>query len=233
MKMRFNYLSHIYSEKRRPNSDYPKKLAEHLLSHIETKNKDIILDIGCGRGDFLRVFFELGFKVIGVDIAKDVKKFCYPHKVVICDLDKKKIPLDDNSVDIIFTKSCIEHLYYPLNMIQEANRVLKKNGYLIILTPSWVHHKFGPFYLDFTHRTPFTLPSLRDIIEIGGFKTLTIKHFYQLPFVWKFPLSLILVKLFSLIPLPYKPMNDFKWPPTINKLIRFSKEAMILSIAQK
>ena len=44
MKMRFNYLSHIYSEKRRPNSDYPKKLAEHLLSHIETKNKDIILD---------------------------------------------------------------------------------------------------------------------------------------------------------------------------------------------
>ena len=233
MKNRFNYITHIYSEKRRPKSEYPKKLAEHLLSLINCKNKNLILDIGCGRGDFLRVFSDLGHNVIGVDIAKDVKRYCDPHKVIICDLDKKKIPLEDSSVDIIFTKSCIEHLYYPLNLIQEANRVLKKNGYLIILTPSWVHHKFGPFYLDFTHRTPFTMPSLKDILQIGGFNTLTTKHFYQLPFLWKFPFLLIFVKIFSLIPLPYKPMNEYSLTPFINKFIRFSKEAMLLAVAQK
>ena len=38
------------------------------------------------------------------------------------------------------------------------------------MTPSWVHHKFGPFYLDFTHLTPFTLQSLRDIALLNDLK---------------------------------------------------------------
>ena len=121
----------------------------------------------------------------------------------------------------------------PLNLVQEAHRVLKKNGYLIVLTPSWIHHNFGPFYLDFTHRTPFTLPSLKDILEIGGFNTKVMKHFYQLPFIWKYPKLLPIIKLFSLLPLPYKPLNDVNWPPSFNKLIRFSKEAMLLAIVKK
>ena len=233
MKKRIDYLAHVYSETRRPSNNYPEELAKHILSMIPSKRKNNLLDIGCGRGDFLRVFSRLGFKVSGVDISFGVEKFCKPHKVYICDLDKKKIPIKDNTIDIVFTKSCIEHLYYPLNLVQEAYRVLKKDGYLIVLTPSWIHTKFVPFYLDFTHRTPFTLPSLKDILEIGGFNTKVIKHFYQLPFIWKYPKLLPIIKLFSLLPLPYKPLNDVNWSPSFNKLIRFSKEAMLLAIVKK
>ena len=57
---------------------------------IPSKRKNNLLDIGWGRGDFLRVFSRLGFKVSGVDISFGVEKFCKPHKVYICDLDKKK-----------------------------------------------------------------------------------------------------------------------------------------------
>ncbi len=234
MVKKINYLSHKYSQERIPTTEYPRKLVQHLLSYVKSEKKNMILDIGCGRGDFLREFSDLGFKVQGVDILLDAKKLCKPHKVLICDLDKEKIPLKDECIDIIVTKSCIEHLYYPINLIKEANRVLKKNGYLIVMTPSWVHHKFGPFYLDFTHKTPFTLPSLKDILEIGGFKVLKVKHFYQFPLVWRFPVLLFFLKLFAFIPLPYRPMNpDVLWPNGFNKLIRFSKEAMLLGIAQK
>jgi hypothetical protein len=41
------------------------------------------------------------------------------------------------------------------------------------------------------------------------------------------------VVAFSKLPLPYQPMNDVNLPPALNKLIRFSKEVMILSVARR
>ena len=60
------------------------------------------------------------------------------------------------SIDVIISKSLIEHLNSPLKFIENCKSLLKDDGCLIILTPSWYHHSFGPFYLDYTHVTPFT-----------------------------------------------------------------------------
>ena len=58
-----SYLSEIYSSERRPITDYPLKLVKHLkenyLHSQETKNISV-LDIGCGRGDVLKSFKEIG-----------------------------------------------------------------------------------------------------------------------------------------------------------------------------
>ena len=121
----------------------------------------------------------------------------------------------------------------PLEFVKSCKKMLNSNGKMIILTPSWYHTNWGPFYQDFTHIRPFTLSSLRDLIVLAGFKKVKIRYFYQLPFLWKYPFLFPLVKIIYFMPIPYMPMYDgvmnIKWPNNFNKLIRFSKEVMIFA----
>jgi len=226
------YLDVLYSDKRRPKSNYPVQLAKHLIENYYL-GKGSILDIGCGRGDLLKAFHNKGMKVTGTDISPSSIKSCEPHLVKTADLEKQKLPFDNEEFNFVFSKSVIEHLHNPMPLLKEALRVVKKDGKVVIMTPSWVHHGWGPFYLDYTHVTPFTKPSLRDAMEMAGFIDVEVYYFYQLPFLWKWPGLKILVKLFSKLPLPYKPMYDINLPLEVNKLIQFSKEVMLLGVGHK
>ena len=55
-----NYLGVTYSEKIAPKGKYPFLLSEWLLKKI-FKEPGEILDLGCGRGDYLEAFNDLGF----------------------------------------------------------------------------------------------------------------------------------------------------------------------------
>ena len=110
----------------------------------------------------------------GIDLSEEAIDLCKPIEVRQVNIEKEE---DENNYekkfDIIFSKSLIEHLNQPIKFFEYCKKMLKKDGTLIVLTPSWVHHSFGPFYLDFTHITPFTLHSLRDIGKLSGFEGLT------------------------------------------------------------
>ena len=78
----------------------------------------------------MRSFKELKLKVTGLDISKETLSFSEGIKIKICNIQKQKIPFNDNSFDIIFSKSLIEHLDDPSNFLKESRRVLKKNVHL-------------------------------------------------------------------------------------------------------
>lgn len=226
------YIEYIYSNKRRPKTDYPEKLATHLRD-IWYTNTGTLLDIGCGRGDMLKALHDVGFNVSGVDISPASADACKPHPVKIVNLESNSIPFQDQEFDFIFSKSVIEHLHNPMPFLTETHRVLGNNGKAIIMTPSWLHHGWGPFYLDYTHVTPFTLQSLRDAMNIAGFKNVKVVYFYQLPITWKFKWSIHMIRFLSIFPLRYYPMYDIKLPNKINTLFRFTKEVMLLGIGEK
>jgi len=230
-----NYLDVIYNEKRRPASNYPVQLAEHLTQVFLDGEKLRVLDLGCGRGDMLRALAQCGHEVVGTDLSERVVELCAPFEAHVCDLTNTAVPFPDNSMDVVFSKSVIEHLHEPMPMLNEAMRVLKPGGRLILMTPSWRHHAFGPFYLDYTHVTPYTAPSLRDVLAMSGFSDIFVQHFRQLPFVWKMPILTPIAWLFSSLPLPYTPLDEmsWKWSFGINNLLRFSKEMMLLSVSRK
>jgi SAM-dependent methyltransferase len=226
------YLSTIYSEERRPINDYPLKLATHLRDkyYYGTGN---LLDIGCGRGDFLKAFHNLEFSVSGTDISPSSIETCKPHLVKTSNLEMEPLPFSEGEFNFVFSKSVIEHLHNPMPFLQEALRVLDSDGKAVIMTPSWIHHGWGPFYLDYTHVTPFTRPSLIDAMEMAGFKNVEVFHFHQLPFLWKNPSLKPLVRFFASLPLPYRPLYDTSIPAGLNKLIQFSKEVMLLGVGEK
>ena len=217
-----NYLSVVYNPKLAPYSDYPSKLCSYLFQIFNFKKGMKMLEPGCGRGEFLSNFQKLGLKVQGVDICEEAQNFNKNFEVKICDVENEILPFDENTFDIIFSKSFIEHLYYPERYLKEAYRVLKPGGVLITLVPDW-ESNFKTYFDDFTHRTPFTKISLRDAYLMNNFKNVDAFKFRQLPITWRYPF----INYISMIISPFVPVRcKFKF-------LRWSRELMIIGYGEK
>lgn len=100
------------------------------LSTVELPHP--ILDIGCGFGEFASGFFDKKIDV-GIDIAAknlEIAKQCGKYKKVVL-ADARNLPFKDESFASIFSISTFEHIATPQKVIQEAYRVLKKDGILV------------------------------------------------------------------------------------------------------
>ena len=223
-----NYLETIYNENTAPFTDYPKKLINYLFNRFKMNKNQKILELGCGRGEFLNEFVKCGLEVHGVDISDYSEKFFSELNFKKVDMEKEKLPYQDNYFDFIYSKSFIEHFYYPEKIFKEAYRVLKPGGMIITLTPEW-KYIYKSFYEDFTHRVPFTKVSLKDIHSMSNFNSINVESFIQLPILFEknfiSKIYLILSILTRILVPDYFRMR--------NKWIRFSKEIMLLSSARK
>ena len=223
-----NYIDVIYDPEKKPFTDYPSKLIKYLIERFNLNKNSKILELGCGRGEFLNEFIQYGMKGHGLDLSDNSKRFFPKINLTICDLENNKSSFEDNDFDIIFSKSFVEHFHYPEKIFREAYRILKPGGLLITLTPEW-NYIYKTFYEDFTHRTPFTKTSLLDIQTICNFKQVQVESFKQLPILWKKNLISKILNLFSFftrILFPDKLIYTSKW-------IKFSKEIMLLSTSKK
>lgn len=223
-----DYIKTIYDLKKKPLTTYPSIFIKHLISKYKIQNNSSILDLGCGRGEFLNEFINNGMKGYGVDISDFAIEFCPKAKINVIDIEKEKIPYPDNTFDVVYSKSFVEHFHYPEKIFNEIYRVLKPGGIIITLTPEW-QYIYRSFFEDFTHRTPFTRISLKNIQEMSGFKDIKVESFKQLPIIFKnnfFSKIFSLLSFFTRILVPEKFRMKNKW-------IRFSKEIMLLSVSRK
>ena len=222
------YLETIYNETNTPFGKYPSQLIKYLIERNNLKENQKILELGCGRGDFIIEFKKKGLESYGVDLSDFSKNFFPELNFNKVDMTKDKLPFEDNFFDVIYSKSFIEHFYHPEKIFEEAYRVLKPGGLIITLTPEW-RYIYKSFYDDFTHRVPFTNESLQDIHKINNFTVLSVESFIQLPilfnknFISKF---FYILSFLTRILVP----EFFRMK---NKWVRFSKEIMLLSIAKK
>ena len=217
------YISTTYKDNK---SEYPEKFCKKLFGSYPTTVK--ILDLGCGNGHITEEINKLGFDVTGVDINPPSGK-----RYVTADISKPLSMFKDSTFDIVFSKSVIEHLREPDHMVNEVYRILKRGGIFICMTPSWKHSYKEEFYIDHTHYTPFTRYSLETICELSGFES-ECDYFWQLPLIWKYSALHILRVLLNIFNLPYKPFSKYDlWSSDINKIIRFSKEPLLICKARK
>jgi len=227
-----SYLDVTYAPDKAPRTSYPGQLAQWLVD-TAYRGKGRLLDVGCGRGEYLEAFHQAGMNVAGVDISPAAPRYAAPHHVEVIDFESGKLPFPEGSFDFLFSKSVIEHIREPASLLGEVHRVLKPGGTAVIMTPSWEYTYWGPFYIDHTHVTPFTKMSLDEILTMSGFQTPAVSYFRQLPFLWKNPALNWVARVISALPIPYRPIHAAPWPDELNKLIRFSKEVMLLAIARK
>ena len=107
---------------------YAVKRLETYRKLMYLKSGDAILDIGCNVGE-MRKYLPKNIKYYGVDIAYedyDIKKI---------DLNYDKIPFNEK-FDFILCTEILEHLYHPLNVIEQIPDLLKPDGIIIISLPN-------------------------------------------------------------------------------------------------
>jgi len=219
-----DYVGVVYNEQDRPFTQYPDKLARYLSLRYKLPIGSKILDLGCGRGEFLRGFIRCGLNGYGVDQSTIAKSVCPEAEILVSNLENEPLPYDDNSFDAVFSKSVLEHFYYPEKLVMEIYRVVKPGGLVITMVPDW-DSVYKIFYEDYTHRTPFTSKSLKDILLINGFDDVKVEKFRQLPFLWSLPYLHPFCSIVAIM----APRSLGRY----SKLVKFSQEIMLLSTAVK
>lgn len=138
------------------------KTLQVIVDKYIDKKVDVILDYGCGSLPYKDLFLSCTNKYIGVDIGKN-------KKADILVKENQKIPLNDDSVNVVISTQVLEHVEEVSFYLRQCRRLLKKNGLLILSTHGiWPYHD----YPDDFHR--WTRPGLVREIESAGFKCLYV-----------------------------------------------------------
>jgi ubiquinone/menaquinone biosynthesis C-methylase UbiE len=127
-----------------------------------------VLDIGCGNKPYEKEFLNRTTGYIGCDIVQSSLQ-----KVdIIC--DAKAIPFPSEEFDTIFCTQAIEHIAEHQLVLNEAYRLLKNSGRIILSVPFyWPLHETPNDYFRFTkygliHLLQQTGFTIENIIENGG-----------------------------------------------------------------
>ena len=147
-------------------NDYKRAREERLLYEHYLPKNELILEAGCGLGPKVIYFKNCGFKIIGVDFVysalKRLKEFDPSTKLATCDIHD--CPFPNNSFGAYLSYGVVEHFPHgPQKAIEEAYRVLKENGMILMMVPA------ENFLSRFIHNPNNFLNRLRKISLIRKF----------------------------------------------------------------
>lgn len=224
------YLSVVYDANRAPATQYPAQLVRHIINKFSLKPGQKLLELGCGRGDFLREFEKAGLNCHGVDRDLNSQQFSPNIPIAFCDLSKNRLPYSDNTFDVVYHKSVLEHVVSPDHLIKETKRVLKKGGKTIILTPDW-QSCMSVFFEDFTHVHPYDVTAVQDLLKIYDFKNVSSELLQQLPMTWSFTPS----KMATFLMRRLFDVKKARWLTELTgvKFFRWSVELMVMGCGTK
>ena len=157
------------------------------------KDKKFVLDLGCGRGEFLELLQENEIPYLGVDQYEEFVAFCQAKNLnAICqDAIKCLGTQKTDSVGGIFGGQLIEHLKTEqlLGLCRLAYEKLEDGGCLILETPNPMCLSVyrNAFYIDPSHQKPVHPKMMEYILKREGFRKVEIifpdnsKCGYRLP----------------------------------------------------
>ncbi len=163
---------------RAPVEEIRRRLAVYrpFLHALRSQNPQAkAFDIGCGRGEWLRVVQEEGIEAQGVDLDDEMLRACHESGLQARNQDALAAlrELADESLDLVSAFHVVEHLQfdYLRELIDEVRRVLVPGGLLIMETPNSENLLVGTnsFYLDPTHQRPVPSLFLEFLCQHGGF----------------------------------------------------------------
>ncbi|MBE9032835.1 methyltransferase domain-containing protein [filamentous cyanobacterium LEGE 11480] len=138
-----------------------------------------ILDLGCGRGEWLEILNAEGYETIGIDLNDAMLEQCQAAGLNVVKVDALEYlkALPDNSITAITGFHIVEHLPFEIlvSLMSEAFRVVQPGGFVLFETPNPRNVLVGSFsfYLDPTHRNPIPPEVLQFLTRYSGFEQVT------------------------------------------------------------
>ncbi len=114
-----------------PAAGHPYRIFEQRIDSLLTSDT-VLLDAGCGRTvPVLQKYLGRAQHLIGVELVEFTE---VPPGIETHNADLSQIPIPDQSVDLIMSRSVFEHLTDPESVYREFSRVLRPGGRVVFLT---------------------------------------------------------------------------------------------------
>ena len=146
-----------------------------------------VLDLGCGRGEWLAVLKSAGVRAAGVDTSEMAVRHCQEVGLLARqeDLIAALAGCPDGSLGAVTAIQVVEHLPYPviIRLIDESKRALAPGGLLLIETPNPDNLRTAAtdFHLDPTHRQPIPARLLALFLEARGLERVSVRELHPMP----------------------------------------------------
>ena len=143
-----------------------------------------VLDIGCGRGEWLTLLQRIGVRAAGVDSHTAFVDAGRAQGLDIVEGDGvnhlRSMPA--NSLDLVTAFHLIEHLDIDsvLTLMAAAHDALRPGGCLLLETPNPTNLQMAAcdFYNDPTHRTPLPPALTAFLVSASGFADVEVRHLH-------------------------------------------------------
>ena len=151
------------------------------------EGKADVLDVGCGRGEFLDLLAAHGIAARGIDLNHEMAESCRARGLDVTEADAVGYltSLADGSLGGVFSAQVVEHLHpgYLLRFLELAFYKLRPGGRLVLetLNPAcWVAF-FESYIRDITHVWPLHPDTLKYLVVASGFTTATVEFRSPVP----------------------------------------------------
>jgi SAM-dependent methyltransferase len=156
------------------------RLRVYLPILMDARIEEDVLDIGCGRGEWLEILKNEGVGARGVDHNRVFVERCRQIGLDVVEEDAlvylRNLP--DQSLTAITGFHLVEHLPFDvlIRLLDEIVRTLRSGGLLILETPNPENFMVGShsFYTDPTHRNPIPSPTLQFLLESRGLGSIKV-----------------------------------------------------------
>lgn len=177
----FDYFYKLFEDKfRGSEAVIRERIAEHIPLFVKLpkaiKRKPVV-DIGCGRGEFLGLMQDKGFNVVGIDMNDEMidRAKTLGYKAILTDAFSYLHMQKDSSLAGVTGFHIVEHIPFEslMKIFSEAHRTISKGGFALFETPNPETLSVGAntFYLDPSHQRPIPPGLLSFMLESVGFDT--------------------------------------------------------------
>lgn len=167
--------------------NYASSLANYLIDQYNLRGKTIV-EIGSGKGDFLRMLCEIGGNVgTGFDPSFDpAPEDVHPYMSFVKDLYSERYA--DYQADLICARHTLEHIYQPAEFAQTLRRTVgnRKRTVIFIEVPnlSYILRDTAIWDIIYEHFSYFSPQSLSNLFSRNGFNILNLAEAYQGQFLY-------------------------------------------------
>jgi O-antigen chain-terminating methyltransferase len=146
-----------------------------------------VLDIGCGRGEFLALLKTAGISALGVDANREMVATARERGLDVVESDALAYleSLADGSLGGLIASQVVEHLAPPylVRLLATAYQKLRPGAPLVVETinPACWLAFFSSYIRDFTHAQPIHPETLQYLLQANGFGRVTLQYSQPVP----------------------------------------------------
>jgi len=154
-----------------------RSLVKSLVSSMNFRPGDLVLDVGCGVGSNLRVLEGQNFSVIGLDKSYHALRLARERtKCFLINADLSRLPIHPGSIDLVLATDVLEHLDNDIRGVRSFHEVLRDGGALILTVPAF-QFLWGLQDVVTGHKRRYAMREIQDKIEQEGFSILRCSYF--------------------------------------------------------